>query len=105
MKHLRWLALTLTLALNLLPQAAGAATMAPKAYIGLFKDNAVAVFDTASNQVIKTIPIAPGPHGIVITPDGHFVYASSDGDAVVSVIDTTTDEVTRTIDVGPTPHG
>lgn len=107
MKHLRWFALFSTLALNLaiVPHVAGAATMAPKAYIGLFKDNAIAVFDTGSSQVIKTIPIAAGPHGLVVTPDGHWVYASSDGDAVVSVVDTTTDEVTRTIDVGPTPHG
>jgi YVTN family beta-propeller protein len=84
---------------------ATAQTVAPKAYVGLFKDNAVAVMDTSTNKVMKTIPIATGPHGIVITPDGRWVYASSDGDAVVSVIDTRTDEVASTIDVGPTPHG
>lgn len=81
------------------------AAVAPKAYIGLFKDNAVAVYDTASNQVTKTIPIPSGPHGLVVTPDGRWVYASSDGDSVVSVIDTSTDSVTDTIDVGATPHG
>ena len=75
------------------------AVAAPKAYVGLFKDNAVAVFDTASNQVTRTIPIATGPHGLVATPDGRWVYASSDGDAVVSVIDTATDEVSKTIDM------
>jgi YVTN family beta-propeller protein len=78
---------------------------APKAYIGLFKDNAVAVLDTASNSVMKTIPIPTGPHGLVVTPDGHWVYASSDGDSTVSVIDTTTDSVASTIQVGKTPHG
>ena len=82
-----------------------AATTAPKAYIGLFKDNAVAVFDTASNSVMKTIPIPAGPHGLVVTPDGRWVYASSDGDSVVSVIDTRTDQVAATIEVGQTPHG
>src|ERR1700716_1347989 len=80
-------------------------TGAPKAYIGLFKDNAIAVLDTASNKVIKTIAIPAGPHGLVVTPDGRWVYASSDGDSVVSVIDTTSDKVTATIDVGTTPHG
>src|SRR5437868_1080424 len=107
MKHFNWLALGSALAVNLFlaPHPAGAATSPPKAYIGLFKDNALAVLDTASNQVTKTIPIPTGPHGLVVTPDGHWVYASSDGDAVVSVIDTTTDEITRSIDVGPTPHG
>ena len=78
---------------------------APKAYIGLFKDDTVAVLDTSTNQVVKRISIPSGPHGLVVTPDGRYVYASSDGDAVVSVIDTTTDEVVSSIDVGPTPHG
>lgn len=78
---------------------------APKAYIGLFKDDAVAVLDTSTNQVVKRISIPAGPHGLVVTPDGEYVYISSDEDSVVSVIDTTTDEVVSSIDVGPTPHG
>ncbi|MBV9582659.1 MAG: cupredoxin domain-containing protein [Chloroflexi bacterium] len=84
---------------------AHAAAIAPKAYIGLFNDNAVAVFDTGTNAVTKTIPIPTGPHGLAVTPDGRWVYASSDGDSVVSVIDTATDSVTDTIQVGTTPHG
>src|SRR5579884_471189 len=58
---------------------------APKAYVGLFKDNAVAVFDTGSRSVIKTIPVPTGPHGLVITPNGRTVYVSSDGDSTVSL--------------------
>jgi YVTN family beta-propeller protein len=84
---------------------AAAQTGAPKAYVGVFSDNAVDVIDTATNQVTRSIPIPPGPHGLVITPDGKWVYASSDGDSVVSVINTATDEVTTSIDVGITPHG
>ena len=78
------------------PMAAAqyAAIAAPKAYVGLFGDNAIGVIDTASNQVTKTIPVPTGPHGLVITPDNKWVYASSDGDSVVSVINTATDEVT-----------
>src|SRR5205823_3758113 len=49
------------------PNSVVAQTAAPKAYIGLFKDNALAVLDTASNKVVKTIPIPPGPHGLVVT--------------------------------------
>ena len=84
---------------------AQSATAAPKAYIGLFKDNAVAVLDTATNRVLTKIPIPTGPHGLVVTPDGRTVYASSDGDSKVSVIDTATDKVTNTIEVGKMPHG
>src|SRR5262245_4158185 len=94
------------LATGLMPTAsAQSAATPPKAYVGLFGDNAVAVIDTSTDRVTKTIPIAAGPHGLVITPDNKWVYVSSDGDSVVSVINTSTDEITSTIDVGTMPHG
>jgi YVTN family beta-propeller protein len=82
-----------------------ATATAPKAYVGLFGDNAVAVVDTGTNQVMKTIPVPTGPNGLVITPDGSKVYVSSDGSTTVSVISTSTDSVVNTIQVGMTPHG
>jgi YVTN family beta-propeller protein len=78
---------------------------APKAYVGLFNDNAVAVIDTGTNRVLSTIPIPVGPHGLVISPDGLRVYASSDGASAVSVISTVTDRVVTSIEVGKSPHG
>src|SRR5213594_889999 len=78
---------------------------APKAYVGLFKDDAVAVIDTAQNKVLSTISVPKGPHGLVITPDGRKVYVSSDGASTVSVIDTAADRVVASIDVGTNPHG
>jgi YVTN family beta-propeller protein len=78
---------------------------APKAYVGLFRDNAVAVIDTASNRVVGTIAVPKGPHGLVVTPDGRKVYVSSDGDSSVTVIDTTTDRAVAKVEVGPNPHG
>ena len=36
---------------------AAATNDAPKAYIGLFGDNAIAVLDTATNHVTKTIAV------------------------------------------------
>ena len=76
-----------------------------KAYVGNFKDGTVSVIDVASRQVIATIPVSSGPHGMAITPDGRFVYISSDGSSVVSVIDTSTDRVMGVIEVGSEPHG
>src|SRR3989440_2954354 len=78
---------------------------APKVYVGLFKDDAVAVIDTAQNKVVSTISVPKGPHGLVMTPDGRKVYVSSDGAATVSVIDTASDRVVTSIDVGTNPHG
>ena len=37
------------------PVTAAQASPAAKAYVGLFKDNAVAVVDTGTNQVLSTI--------------------------------------------------
>src|SRR5229473_3947962 len=77
----------------------------PKAYVGLFKDDAVAVIDTSQNRVVATIPVPKGPHGLVVTPDGRKAYVSSDGASAVSVIDTASDKIVATIDVGANPHG
>lgn len=78
---------------------------APKAYVGLFGDNTVAVIDTGTNRVLTTIPIPAGPHGLAMSPDGRRVYASSDGASTVSVISTVTDRVVSAIEVGKSPHG
>ena len=100
------LALAASAAIAMLTAAAGFAQAAgPKAYIGLFKDNAVGVLDTSTNRLLTTIPIPAGPHGLVVTPDGKTVFASSDGDSKVSVIDTAADSVRATIEVGKSPHG
>ena len=84
---------------------ASPAPAGPKLYVGLFRDNAVAVVDTATNRVVGTIPVPKGPHGLVVTPDGRKLYVSSDGDSSVSVIDTASDRVVATVDVGANPHG
>jgi len=94
------LMLTTTLSGATMAHAAGG-----KAYVGLFKDDAVAVIDVTQNRVLSTIPVPKGPHGLVITPDGRKVYVSSDGASTVSVIDTGKDAVVATIDVGANPHG
>ncbi len=85
--------------------ASFAAAAAPKLYVGLFKDDAVTVIDTAENKVLGTISVPKGPHGLVVTPDGRKVYVSSDGASMVSVIDTAADRVVASIDVGANPHG
>jgi len=85
--------------------AASSPSVAAKLYVGLLKDNAVAVLDSETHRVVKTIPVPPGPHGLVAAAKSHKVYVSSDGASTVSVIDTVTDRVVNSIEVGPTPHG
>lgn len=95
----------LLLAAPALVLACGIATAAPKAYVGNFKDNTVSVIDTAAAKVVATVPVAAGPHGMGVAPDGRWVYVSGDGSSTLSVIDTATERVMRTIEVGKAPHG
>ena len=85
--------------------AHGQSPVGPKVYVGLFKENVVAVLDPIERRVVGRIPVPPGPHGLVITPDGRKVYVSSDGTSTVSVIDTASDRVVGSVEVGPNPHG
>jgi YVTN family beta-propeller protein len=85
--------------------AFGAAAAGPKAYVGNFKDSTVSVIDTGTGAVVATVPVAAGPHGMGVTPDGRMVYVSGEGSSDVSVIDTAADRVSGTINVGKTPHG
>jgi len=93
------------LALIVLTASPAAAQSAGKVYVGLFRDDAVAVIDSSTNRVLRTVTVPKGPHGLVVMPDGRKVYVSSDGASTVSVIDTTTDQVVTSIDVGANPHG
>jgi YVTN family beta-propeller protein len=85
--------------------AHGQAPVGPKVYVGLFKEDMVAVLDPAERKVVARIPVPRGPHGLVITPDGRKVYVSADGASTVSVIDTASDRVVGSVEVGPNPHG
>lgn len=76
----------------------------PKAYIGLFGDGAIAVFDVIAKKVLKTIPVT-APDGLIITPDGKKVYVSSADTGSVKVINTVDDSLTTSVAVGPKPAG
>jgi YVTN family beta-propeller protein len=82
-----------------------AAADAPKAYIGLYGDDAIGVLDTASGRLLRTIKVAEGPEAVIVAPGGKRVYVSSEDATTLSVIDTATDTVVRTLDVGTFPEG
>src|SRR5512147_2185380 len=97
--HLRFNPAWSLIALSLF-LVSSAAIAGPKAYVGNFKDNTVSVIDTSAGKVVTTIPIAAGPHGMVIAPDGRRLFVSSDGASTISVIDTVVDRITGTVEVG-----
>jgi len=92
-------------AVTALVLAGHALAAGPKAYVGNFKDNSVSVIDTGTRTVLATLPVAAGPDGIAITPDGWTAFVSGSGASSVSVIDTATDKVARSIEVGKGPQG
>jgi len=86
---------------NVAPPAAGPHR---KAYVGLFGDQSVAVLDTVTNQVVKTIPVT-APDGLIVTPNGKKVYVSSADTGSVKVITTADDTIAASISVGAKPAG
>src|SRR5206468_8753088 len=87
------------------PRSTAAAIAAPKAYIGLYGTNEIAVLDTATGRVLGTIKVPAGPEAVIVARDGQRVYVSSEDATQVSVIDTATDKVIKTLDLGRTPEG
>src|SRR5579863_5295697 len=84
----RWLGRGLSfLSVGALLLVASAASAAPKVYVGNFKDNAVSVFDSATETLLTSIPVAAGPHGITISADGRWVYVAGENSSQVSVVD------------------
>lgn len=65
----------------------------------------VAVFDAATRQDIKDIPLGHGAAGIQMQPDGSRVYIAATPDNYVAVIDLKKLEVVGKIDVGVDPDG
>jgi YVTN family beta-propeller protein len=79
---------------------AGVALAQTRAYVTNNDDHTVTVIDTATASVIATIPVAAGPAGVAVTPNGRFVYVVNQQANSVSVISAATNTVVATIPVG-----
>lgn len=86
-----------------------------RAYISMFDDPAdqppsgqnrhlLGVLDTATNQMIATIPVSSRPYAAACSRDGSQLWVPSHDDARIDVIDTATLQLIRSIDVPPNPH-
>lgn len=62
--------------------------------------NQVAVIDTKTDEVVKTIPVGLQPWRAYASPDGKWMLIPNNGDETVSIIDTKTQEVTATVPGG-----
>lgn len=76
-----------------------------KVYVANNLANTVAVINTTTDAVIKTIAVGEQPRWITITPDGKHIYVSNSRSGTVSIIDSGTDAVIKTVTVGTDPQG
>ena len=75
------------------------------AYVTNERDNTVSVVDLDKMQTVKTIEVGQRPRGIVISPDGKFLYICAGDDDIVQIVDTKTQEVVGDLPSGSTPTG
>lgn len=74
-------------------------------YVANNESNNVSVINTATSQVVATIPVGMSPYGVSVSGDGSRVYVANFNSNTVSVINTATNEVINTIRVGLLPVG
>ena len=77
----------------------------PRAYVTNEKSDEVTVIDTATDKVITSIKVGKRPRGVIVSPDGKFVYAANGNSNDISVIDAKKNEVVDTISAGEDPEG
>lgn len=76
----------------------------PKSHHGFASSKPVAMWDTKTNQPIKTIDVDGGPDGILCDAFNHRIYIFSHGAPNATVIDAATGNVLGTIDLGGAPE-
>ena len=68
-------------------------------------NSVVSVVETTGHSIVDQIPIAGGPAGVVVTPDGRRVYVALQVGRAVAVVETATNSVLTTIPVGGFAQG
>jgi YVTN family beta-propeller protein len=65
----------------------------------------VAIIDTKSDKVVKTLQVGQDPWRAYNSPDGRWMLIPNNGDSTVSVIDTTSQTVVAKLNAGPDMTG
>ena len=70
--------------------------------------NSVAVIDTVSRRVVRTVGVGARPRDIAISPDGKYIFVTGENDGSLAVLDGDSDTVLRTAHLpgtAPRPKG
>jgi DNA-binding beta-propeller fold protein YncE len=76
----------------------------PKSHHGFSSRNPITMFDTATLQTIKSIPVEGGPDGILFEPATERIYVFSHRAPNVTVIDPKDGSIAGTMDLGGAPE-
>jgi YVTN family beta-propeller protein len=90
------------------PRPRSTAFAGTRAYVSAENDAAVYVIDTATHKVLTRLALTEKtlkPMGIVSSPDGRFVYATTGRGGTLLKIDTATNTVAGSLAVGERPWG
>jgi YVTN family beta-propeller protein len=74
-------------------------------YVTNATSDTVSVIDTATKNVVATVPVGENPFSVAVTSDGKHAYVTNNGSNNVSVIDTASNTVAVTVPVGSHPVG
>lgn len=102
---------TSTMVFSSTPTAVAVTPDGSRAYVALSgTSGTVAVIDTATKQIVKTVTVGTSPAGVAVSQDGRRVYVTNSGSGTVSVIDADPASATyntelRRITVGSQPTG
>jgi serine/threonine-protein kinase len=90
------------------PQFVAFSPKGDRAYVSVFnKDltiNLVVFVDTATNTVLKVVPVGRKPYASATTPDGKLLYVPSHDEGLLDVLDTDTGDLVTKIPVARNPH-
>src|SRR5579872_4246180 len=75
-----------------------------KLYTGSEVSEAVEIFNAANGKKLGSVPIPGTPEGVAATPDGKFVYATSEDGGKVYIVDAATDKIVKWLPVGGRPR-
>jgi YVTN family beta-propeller protein len=73
-------------------------------YVSNEKGNSVTVLDSATLEVLETIPVGQRPRGIMLTNDDKYLLVCASDDATVQVVDVATREIVGDLPSGPDPE-
>jgi YVTN family beta-propeller protein len=66
---------------------------------------ALAIIDTRTDKIVKTLKVGEQPWRAYNSPDGRWMLVPNNGDATVSVIDTTSQKIVAQLNAGPEMTG